>query len=282
MGKSVVAPSTEDVTQLDEVNADVSYVLTSPIKFTHKRVTAGDEVYSEFRYLRRVPIKGNWFFQAGVEYERFDFGGGNAGPLPGGLQDINLPIGIVYMVQNHTGFLAQIRPGFWFEHRIDTGAFDIPIEIGGVYPLQKDKLFLAYGVGTSILREWPVLPTLGLVWIIDDHWKLFGVAPEPKLVYTCNDRFSVWLGGELFLEAFSTDRNNFALTTQRGHTTSGSVCEYSEYRVGLGATYSPVKYWDINFAAGYSFDRSFDFWRADKSYTADPAPFVRLQMKASF
>ena len=282
-GKSIVAPSSEaEETQLDVFSFDTSYVFDSPIKFNHRRIAAGDEVHSDLHFLHRIPIRGNWYFQVGIDYERFDFGGGQAGPLPGTLQNLNAPIGVVYLVQNQIGFLAQIRPGVYFEHHIDTGAFDIPVEIGGALPLKKDKLFLVYGIGTSILREWPVIPTVGLVWIINDKWRLFGVAPEPRLEYSYNNHLTLWVGGELLVESFKTDPNAFALAPRQRSTTGGSVVDYTEYRVGLGATYTPVNYWDINVAAGYSLERTFDFWRADKSYTADPAPYVRVQLKASF
>jgi len=281
-GKSVVAPVPETQTQLDEVTFDTSYVFTSPIEFTDKRIAAGDEAHSEFRYLRRIPIAGNWYFQMGVDYERFDFGGSTASsPLPGCLQDLNAPIGIAYILNKEIGFLAQVKPGVFFEHRIDSGAFDIPVEIGGVLPIQEKKLYLVYGIGSSILRQYPVLPDLGVVWLIDDKWTLFGYAPEPKLVYSWSDQLSLWVGGELLMESFKTDPNTFP-TAPNTKSSSGSVLDYTEIRAGLGATYTLTKYCDINFAAGYSVERDFDFYRVRKCYEADPAPYVRLQVKASF
>ena len=284
--KSLVAPTpTDQTTQLDVLTMDASYVFSSPIKFAHQRVGTGDEVHTRFQYLRRVPLSGNWFFQAGVNYERFDFGGsstGAPGPLPGGLQELSAPIGITYLVNNEIGFLAQMRPGVYFEHNINSGAFDVPIELGGIYPIEDKKLYLVYGLTTSFLREYPVLPELGLVWLINPNMKLLGVLPEPKFIYTCSDRFAWWVGGELLMESYKTDNNTNVVFSGNDKTTSGSVVDYTEYRVGLGATYTPVKGWDFNVAAGYALDRSFSFYRADKTYHADPAPFVRLELKASF
>ena len=282
-GKSVAAPTKPtEANQLDVLECDGSYVFTSPIKFAHERLAAGDEVHSEFRYLRRFPIRGNWYLQAGIDYESFEFGGSTAaGPLPGALQTVNAPIGIVYLVGNEIGFLAQVRPGVNFEHHVDRGAFDIPVEVGSDWPIIKDKLYLSYGLATSILREYPVLPHLGLVWLINKKWTLYGVAPEPRLMYTCSDRLTVWAGGEVLAQSFKTDPTN-AVFAPNDRSTSGSVVDYTEIRAGVGATFTPVDNWDINFAAGYAVEREFNFYRANKCYSADPAPYVRVQLKASF
>ena len=277
-----VAPAQN--TYPDAFKADASYVFSSPIRFAEKRIGKGNEVHGEVRYSRRIPITGNWYFHFGIDYEQFDFGGsksGAPGPLPGCLQDLNAPIGIAYLVNNQIGFLAQVRPGVYFEHRIDSGAFDIPVEIGGVIPIKNGKLYLTYGIGTSNLRHYPVIPNLGVVWLINDKWRLMGVAPEPRLIYTYNDRLSLWLGGEVLIQSFKTDRNDFAPVGQ-GKTTSGSVVDYTEARAGLGFSYTPWKDWDLNVAGGYALEREFDFWRAKKCYTADPAPFVRAQLKVAF
>ena len=284
--KSVVAPTPAgDVNQLDVINLDTSYTFTSSIKFASQRIGSGDEVHSAFEYLRRVPIRGNWYFQMGVHYERFDFGNsttGAAGALPGALQEISAPIGVVYLVQNEIGFLAQIRPGVFFEHNIDLGAVDIPFELGGVYPIKDKKFYLVYGLSTTALREYPVLPDLGFVWLISPKMRLVAAAPDPRFTYTCSDRFSWWVGGELLTGTYKTDTNTNALFAPNDQTTSGSVVEYTEIRAAIGATYSPIDNWDLNVAAGYSLQREFTYYRANKSYTADPAPFVRIEMKASF
>jgi len=279
-GKSTVNP-TEPVS-LDELTLDESYVFSSPIQFAGKKVGNGDELHSSFDYLRRFPIKGSWYFQTGITYERFDFGGRISSPmgtLPDTLQTANIPIGVAYIVEDRAGFLLQVRPGVNFEHDVNTGGFDIPVEIGGYIPIKKDKFYIVYGLGTSILRQYPAIPTVGILWVINDDLQLYGYAPEPKLVYNVRDNLTVWIGGEVLEGSFRTDSGSAPAS---GKSINGTVVDYSEYRAGLGVTYTPVENWDINFAAGYTLERDFDFYRAHKEYAADPAPYVRFQLNAQF
>lgn len=266
---------------LDTLTLDESYDFATPIKFGNFNTGAQSETRSLVEYIRRVEINGPWYLELGVHYERFDFGGSNPSPaLPGDLQNIYMPIGISYMVDDHAGFQAHINPGVFFEHQVNSGAFDIPIDMGTYIPLKKDKLYWVIGLGTSILREYPVIPTAGLIWIINDDWQLLGYLPEPKLVYQLSKGLTTWIGGEVIGESFKTDSNNFAIPG--GKTTSGSVVDFTEVRTGIGMTYTPVKRWDISIVAGYSVYREFDYYRAYKAYEADPAPYARLQLSGAF
>src|ERR1700675_4203830 len=56
----------------------------------------GDSLYKTFNYAHRFHITGNWYFRAGVEYERFDFGGSNNG-LPDQLQTIHALLAYEYI-----------------------------------------------------------------------------------------------------------------------------------------------------------------------------------------
>jgi hypothetical protein len=265
---------------LDTLTLDESYVFPSPVKFGNYNLGAQSENHALIDYTRRIQLNGAWYLTMGVHYEAFDFGGSNPpAVLPGSLQDIDIPLGISYMVDDHEGFEARIHPGVYFEHHIDSGAFDIPFDLGTYIPLKKDKLYWVVGLGTSILRQYPVIPTVGIIWVINKDWQLMAYLPEPKLVYHVSEDLTTWVGGEVIGESFKTDSNNFS---PAGQTTSGSVVDYTEVRAGIGMTYTPLKHWDINLAAGYSVVRDFDFYRANKAFEADPAPYARLQLSGAF
>ena len=51
----------------------------------HRKLGDGDSLYNDFSYDHRFLITGKWYFRAGVEYERYDFGGTDNG-LPDHLQ----------------------------------------------------------------------------------------------------------------------------------------------------------------------------------------------------
>lgn len=269
------APPEEPV-PLQVLSTDESAVLSSG--FNHRGIGRGDAMHSCLEFTRRIPLagpEGPWFFQAGVSGERFDFGGSDRGPLPGTLQSFGVPFGIVNITQGHVGFIAQLQPGFYFEHQLSRGAFDVPLTIGGYWPLLDEKLYAAWGLRAGLLQEHGVFPAAGLIWVIDPTLILFGVMPEPRLEYTVSERLTLSAGGEFTGGTFKMDSGT-------GERFSGTVVQYYEIRAGAGATFLPAKGWSIKLAAGYACQRKFDFYRANQSYVADPAPYVRLQASAEF
>jgi opacity protein-like surface antigen len=52
--------------------------------------------------------------------------------------------------------------------------------------------------------------------------------------------------------------------------------------VGGGFIYSPSDAVTIDFGGGYSLQRKFNFDRADMTFKTDPAPYLRLEIKAKF
>lgn len=265
----------KEETALNALTLDASYTGGSEFKFVHKGRGSATTFRSHFEYTHRIPISGPWHFQIGVDYDRLDFGGSALRTLPGTLQTVNVPIGISYMVDGNVGFLVEMRPGFNFEQSITRGAVDVPFNIGGGIPLVEGKLYGVWGVGTSILRRYPVIPVVGVVWLINDDLRLLAYLPEPKIVYDVTKDLSLWAGGEIIANSFKVGKMS------REHL-SNTVVDYQEYRVGAGLSFSPCKDWTLTAGAGCSVQRSFDFWRAKESYTAEPAPYARIQLTGTF
>jgi hypothetical protein len=105
-----------------------------------------------------------------------------------------------------------------------------------------------------------------------------GIPPEPRIIYSPNDKLGLWLGGEFAGGSFRTDRDNTIVPAKL----SGAVVDYIDYRAGVGFTYSLTDQVALDFGAGYSIERSFNYERADLYYRTDPSPYMRLQFKAKF
>ena len=75
-------------TPADENHRDLFYYETTytfESDFKESKLGHGDSLYNDFSYDHRFLITGKWYFRAGVEYERYDFGGTDNG-LPDHLQ----------------------------------------------------------------------------------------------------------------------------------------------------------------------------------------------------
>jgi hypothetical protein len=266
---------------LDIVETETAYVFESDLNH-------GDSVGKQyalqdrFEYGHRFLLKGNLYARLGVAYQRFDFGN-TAAPVPVHLQAMAGIISIDYMHGEDIGALLEFRPGFYTEEHIGIASFDCPITLARFFILQPDKLYLLVGAQAKFLRGgFPVLPFAGLVWYPNEKLQVMGILPDPRVIYSVSDQLHLWAGGELVGGSFRTDHHDEFLNIKHVAKLSGTQVDYSEYRAGVGATYSMTQQIDLNLGGGYSIRRSFNFHRAGEHYDADPAPYVRFEIKANF
>ena len=237
-----------------------------------------DEIQNEIEYGHRIKLDGNFYVHVGFSYDRYDFGS-TAGPVPNHLQAMAAVIGVDYMHGRDVGAFFQVRPGFYTQNDIGIESFDAPILLGRIFVLQPDRLYLLGGAYASFLRGgFPVLPLVGVIWIPNDHWRLMGVLPDPKLIYSPTKNLDFYLGASLVGGSFRTDRNNDI----EPRKLNGTQVDFSDYRAGIGMTYSLNKQVALDLAAGLSIQRQFDFSRAGETYRTDPSPYVRVALRAAF
>jgi hypothetical protein len=273
------APSpSEDKNSRDLLDYEMNYTGDSDFRDDRGKFGHGDSLYNDFSYAHRFLITGNWYFRAGVEYERFDFGGSDNG-LPDHLQTMHALLALEYVVHDHAGAGLIIQPGPYFEDRITGDAIDVPWKAFVSFPLKKDKIFGVIGVGGSIYSNPIVAPGGGLIWLFTDHLRLEGVVPKPALVYNPNDDWEFRLYGDLFFESYRTDN---VITPEAKLQVRNAIVQYSEEKVGLQATYSHFKPFDITVGVGCTISRDFDFFRAEASAKTDPAPYAKFEVQAKF
>src|SRR6266513_1127186 len=269
-----LTPSDENSQNL--FNYETTYTFQSD--FEESKLGHGDSIYNDFAYDHRFLIKGNWYFRAGVEYERYDFGGSDNG-LPDHLQALYGHLAIEYVVHDHAGAGFELDPGAYYQSHINRGSLDVPWKLFVSFPLKKDKVFAVVGVGGGMNQHPIVAPGGGIIWLISDKMRLEGVFPKPALVYEPNDDWQFRLLGELYYESFRTDD---VLTTEHKLQLHNAIVEYNEDRVGLQAKYSGIKPFQIIAGAGCTVRREFDFFRAHQRVVADPVPYVRLSVEVKF
>ena len=227
---------------------------------------------------RRFLLSGDIYLRLGVAYQRYEFGQTGA-PVPDHLHIFAAVIGVEYMRGQHVGACFYAKPGFYTENDVGLDSFDVPMILGSAIVVQKDRLYFFAGATTSFLRgKFPVLPLFGVIWRPSEKLRVMGMAPDPQIVYSPTKGLDLWIGGELGGGSFRTDGDD----NIRPRKLSGAQVDYSDYRAGIGLTYSPSSNFTFDLGAGYSLQRSFDFERAGEKYSADPAPYFRLAVKTKF
>jgi hypothetical protein len=270
------SPTPADETSRDLFSWETTYTFSSD--FQESKLGHGDSLYDDFIYDHRFLITGKWYLRAGVEYERYDFGGTDNG-LPDHLQAAYGHLALEYVVKDHAGVSIEVDPGVYFQDNATWDAFDVPGKAFVTFLLKKDKIFAVVGVGWGAFQDPVIAPGGGIIWLISDKLRLQGVFPKPALVYQPNDDWDVRVIGELnFLGARTDD----VLTTERKLQLRNAVVQYSEYRAGLQVAYSGLKHLKIIAGAGATVERDFDFFRADQSKRTDPAAYVRISAEAKF
>ena len=270
------SPTPADENSRDLFSYETTYTFSSD--FNESKLGDGDSLFNDFSYDHRFLITGKWYFRAGVEYERYDFGGTDNG-LPDHLQAASGHLAVEYVVKDFPGMSAEIDPGVYFQDNVSGDAFDIPWKIYVTFPLKKDKIFAVVALGGGIYQDPVVAPGGGIIWVFSDKLRLQGVFPRPALIYVPNDDWEFRITGELNYTSFRTDD---VLSTEQKLQLHNAVVQYSEDRAGAQIAYTGIKHLKIIAGGGVTVERNFDFFRANQSKRTDPAPYVRVAAELKF
>jgi hypothetical protein len=270
------SPTPAEENSHDLFSWETTYTFRSDFK--DSKLGHGDSLYDDFSYDHRFLITGKWYFRAGAEYERYDFGGTDNG-LPDHLQAVYGHIALEYVVKDHAGAGIELEPGVYFQDNVTGDAFDIPGKVFVTFPLKKDKIFAVVGLGWSLFQDPPVAPGGGIIWLFSDKLRLQAVFPKPALVYQPNDDWEFRAQGEATYASFRTDD---VITPERRLQLHDALVQYSEYRAGFQVGYSGLKHFKLIACAGVTIRRNFDFFRVEQSKRTDPAPYIRVAAEANF
>jgi hypothetical protein len=269
----------QETTESKEPNAlelysiESSYVGGADIGVRGHRASQ-EALANDISYGHRIPLFSQWYLRLGVEYQRFDFGRTETF-LPTKLQALSGTISVEYVEQNFIGAALTLHPGFYFEDEITRGSFDMPVELYSAMKIN-EKFYLVLGVAAGWLREYPVVPIGGPIWLITDTVRLEGIFPRPSLVWVPSGDWEYRLIGEVLGGGFLT-KNETANPNLR-HT----PVQYSDYRLGAQAQYARWKPFKITLGAGWSFERVFEYVRTGEHFQTHGAPYAKLSVAAEF
>src|SRR6202051_2187479 len=208
-------PTPEEENSRELFSYETTYTFRSDFK--ESKLGHGDSLYDDVSYDHRFLITGKWYFRAGVEYERYDFGGTNNG-LPDHLQAASGHLALEYVVKDFVGVSIELDPGAYFQDDVTGDAFDIPGKAYVTFPLKKDKIFAVVGVGGEIYKAPPVALGGGIIWLFSDKLRLQAVFPKSALIYQPNDDWDFRITGEANYTSFRTDDVFPTVRKLHGHT----------------------------------------------------------------
>jgi len=223
---------------------------------------------------------GNWYLRAGLQYSRWDFDNSGGLPIPNTLQSAAGIIALEYVVNDAPVMMIEAQPGVYFQHDIDADDIDVPVKIyAPIFVRQGENSSFAIVAGLTHVgfRTYPLLPVAGVIWR-KDKITLFGVVPEPRLIYSARPGLDFWISGELAGGSFRTDGNRY----EKKPALNEAVVTYSEYRAAAGVAWKKDNL-VVDIGAGWAFQRKFDYHRAEEGFETDGgAPFVKVELRAGF
>jgi hypothetical protein len=127
------------------------------------------------------------------------------------LQSFSAIVALDYVIRDITTVTIEARPGFFFEHDVDSDSFNVPVVVyAPIWWHEGDTFSWAVLAGLSYnnLRSNQFIPGLGISAKYG-KWTLLAVPPKPRLMYTATDTLTLWAEGELTGGSFRTDDHTF-------------------------------------------------------------------------
>ncbi len=259
----------------ERLSFQASATQTFESDFTNR--AAGSQSASVFESALTLPVRLNdWLrLQAGVGYSRAEFGGDDTSLLPGHMQGVAGIIGFEFLVKDQPAFFLRTSPGLYFIDDASGDSFDVPVVLGGAWRFS-DSFVGLYGVTYSSFRDIPFLPALGFLWNITDTIDFNLTFPTPNITFKIDENWRVAIEGAYrglsVYTAEDVDDPRFRDTE----------LSYRELAAGISTTYAFTEDTQLRIAAGWTFQRRFEYDDPETSFRAEGAPYVGVSFSARF
>jgi hypothetical protein len=220
--------------------------------------------------LRNVHLFDKYYFQFGVESERFDFSRSND-IYPSSIASVAGEVSLSYWTGDDYYPLLKLEPGVYYTRDyITANSFDVPIRaVAGIKI--RDKVHIVLGVDADPFEQEWAIPVCGFNWEISDQCNLRAVFPEPRFSYTPSKVLEFFIAADLVGGGYRNGPTN-------DRRTNDALLDYSEYRADSGVNYNPRKGLSFEMTAGWSIQRRFDYFRRGPDDSSKSAPYFKLDI----
>jgi hypothetical protein len=251
---------------------------------------------SHFDYVVSPQVKDGFLLRFGVDAERNDFGFDHAMPLPNVLESFNAIIGVDLALTDKILFRAELHPGIYTDGvDITTDDIDVPAQFGATY-LYSKNLQIILGGQIDLKSNIPFIIIPGVRWQFADDWVLSLIPPKPQLQYEFSKALTLYVGADILdgtyhlNDQFGTDH---ASTTIPGQPSlNDKIVDFTEDRVGVGATWKFMPNLSLDVSTGYIVYREFDVHKNQIGFNehsttfheniGDGAPYGEIGVSGSF
>jgi hypothetical protein len=296
LAPTVAPPQDTSVPISQEFIMEGSATGTSITKQGNASLGGVSNTNSHFDYVASPQVKDGFLLRFGVDTERNSFGLFSGAPLPNTLQSVNAIIGADLAIGDKTIMRIDLQPGIYSDFVDVTGSdFDMPVQIGGTYLYSKDfQIILGFQI--DLKSNYPVIGLPGFRWQFADKWVLSAIPPKPQLQYEVNNALTLYTGAEILSGTYHLN-DEFGANHGHGPGTTnsqfnGNICDFTEFRVGAGLTWSFTPNLKLDVSGGYMPYRQFDIHPDQIGYDVhdtefhnslgDGAPYAEAGISGSF
>jgi hypothetical protein len=217
----------------------------------------------------------------GLEVERYNFAVPDTLMLPSKLQSASIVVGADLQLGDAWIVRVEVQPGYYGggpDLRADN--FAAPIVVGASYFASADLQFVA-GLSIDVNRKYPVLPGIGFRYKYNAYWVFNMILPQPRIEYSLNKNTTLYAGGDIQGATYRADSD---FGTQQGTPKLNNAwIDYSQIRVGVGASIKIRPEVTLEMEAGIVPVQEFDFHRANvRASSTEIPPYGGLVLKAAF
>lgn len=264
------------------LESDIRFAMIGNSSFKERSTTGSLDGYDfGTRDVLSVKVREGFLLRFGLDLERSNFSVSESAALPSKLQTAAAVIGADLQLGDAWIVRLEVDPGYYgAATELREKNFDVPITFGASYFVSSD-LQLVAGISIDPQRKYVVLPGAGFRYKFATDWVMDLVLPTPRLEYTYSKSLLLYAGGELEDGSYRTD-GNFG-TVHDLPKLNDAVVDYTEIRVGGGASWKINSELTLEFEAGVVPLQEFDFHRAEiKARSTDIPPYGGLVLKAAF
>lgn len=258
---------------------NLGYVGGTSAKFTGVRSGDSDAYNVNVDVGTRIALSDPWFLNLGLVSDNLFLGQVTGVPIPDTINTLRFNLGIGYRLNDQWTFTGMASPSLY---RFDNVNGDDIGASGGVVATfqQNPSLTWSLGIIGSPDSDIPVLPLVGVRWLINDRYTLEVGMPRTRFTYNFKPDWNFYGGLDLNGTVFRSEKD---LGTKIGHSQYNSaLATYRDVRLGVGTGYTFWKGIHAEVETGCSVYREINYQDIDQTVEFKPAPYVRVGISTRF